>query len=130
MGDKGLTALHHAASTGEAATVGLLLECDASPDRGDHNGNTPLHMCAIANKRLPTSALMWGGADITAQNAKGNTVLHECALSGAKDVAFLIIENGAVDLRQIKNKDGQTPVELARMSGHTKCAETIETGQH
>merc|ERR1712113_1348560 len=80
----GWTALHHAAAIGDAAAAGLLLECDANPDIPDNEGNTPLHITAQNNKRLVTSCLMWGQAEITCVNKKGNTILHECALSGAK----------------------------------------------
>mmetsp|Transcript_6633 Transcript_6633/g.18742 ORF Transcript_6633/g.18742 Transcript_6633/m.18742 type:complete len:167 (-) Transcript_6633:87-587(-) len=129
----GRTALHWAAVAGESPAGALLVECDADVNLVDKDGNTPLHLSAVHNHRLVTSMLLWAGSDVLATNSKGNTALHEAAASNAKDVAWLILENGKVDeIRDVKNSDGKTPLELARESTEAddKLISVLETGQH
>mmetsp|Transcript_24924 Transcript_24924/g.57956 ORF Transcript_24924/g.57956 Transcript_24924/m.57956 type:complete len:166 (+) Transcript_24924:59-556(+) len=133
LDEDGKTALHWAAAAGDAAAGALLVECDANVNIADKDGNTPLHMTAVHNHRLVTSMLLWGGADVTLKNAKGNTALHEAAAANAKDVAWLIIENGKVDsIRQEKNNDGKSPIDLARENANIDEAlvHVLETGEH
>uniref|UniRef100_A0A7S4QD88 Uncharacterized protein n=1 Tax=Alexandrium monilatum TaxID=311494 RepID=A0A7S4QD88_9DINO len=131
--ESGRTALHWAAASGQAPSGALLVECDADVNITDKEGNTPLHLTAVHNHRLVTSMLLWGGADVRATNNKGNTPLHEAAAANAKDVAWLIIENGKVDeIRAEKNKDGKTPMDLARENAEVDPAllKVLETGEH
>jgi len=122
----GCTALHCAARNGEAAAGGLLVECDANVDLVDNEGNTALMIAGMQNKRLVASMLLWGGCDRKLVNAKGNTALHEAAAAGAQDVAWLIVENGGEDTVAIKNKEGQTPLDLASSSGNQELIEMLE----
>eukprot|EP00931_Biecheleriopsis_adriatica_P013940 TRINITY_DN115493_c0_g1_i1.p1 TRINITY_DN115493_c0_g1~~TRINITY_DN115493_c0_g1_i1.p1 ORF type:complete len:213 (-),score=62.86 TRINITY_DN115493_c0_g1_i1:77-676(-) len=122
----GNTALHCAALNGEAAAGSLLVECSASVDVTDAHGNTPLILAGIHDKRLSASMLLWAGAERDLQNEKGNTALHEAAISGAKDVAWLIVENGGERSVIIKNKDGKTPLELARQGTNEELVELLE----
>uniref|UniRef100_A0A7S0FVD2 Uncharacterized protein n=1 Tax=Pyrodinium bahamense TaxID=73915 RepID=A0A7S0FVD2_9DINO len=129
----GRTALHWAAAEDQAPAGALLVECDADVNVVDKDGNTPLHLTAVHNNRLVTSMLLWGGADVTAKNNKGNTALHEAAAANAKDVAWLIMENGKVDsIREEKNIDGKTPLDLARESQEpdSSLVKVFETGEH
>jgi len=136
--ENGYTALHMAAITGQCTAGSLLVESDAEIDARDLKGNTPLHMTAIHNHRLVTSMLMWGGADAEAQNHLGNTPLHEAAAAGAKDVIFLILDRkGDEGIKDIKNKAGFTPLDLAEQVLAAKKDELsqkvvtmIQTGEH
>jgi len=124
--ENGCTALHCAAKTGEAAAGGLLVECDADVNLVDQKGNTPLMYAGTNNKRLVASMLLWGGSDRHLVNDKGNTALHEAAAAGAQDVAWLIVENGGDVTVTVKNKDGKTPLDLARVSGNEELIEMLE----
>ncbi|CAE7711413.1 fem1c [Symbiodinium sp. CCMP2456] len=95
-----------------------LVECSADVNVVDAHGNTPLILAGIHDKRLVASMLLWGGAERDQQNLRGNTALHEAAISGAKDVAWLIVENGGERSVRIKNQDGKTPLDIAKESGH------------
>eukprot|EP00929_Paragymnodinium_shiwhaense_P006761 TRINITY_DN110721_c0_g1_i1.p1 TRINITY_DN110721_c0_g1~~TRINITY_DN110721_c0_g1_i1.p1 ORF type:complete len:170 (+),score=59.68 TRINITY_DN110721_c0_g1_i1:101-610(+) len=128
--EKGWTAMHHVASTNEAAAGALLAECGANTNVTDCEGNAPLHIAAIHGSRLVASMLLWGGGECDLENEKGNNPLHEAALHGSKDVAWLIVENGRQSAKDKKNKDGKLPADLAREAGHMKVAEVIETGDH
>merc|ERR1712232_380868 len=105
-------------------------DCGANTNIADSEGNTPLHIAAIAGSRLVASMLLWGGGECDIANLKGNTPLHEAAANGSKDVAWLIVENGRQDAKDKKNQDGMLPHELARQAGHLQVAEVIETGEH
>ncbi|CAE7901934.1 unnamed protein product, partial [Symbiodinium necroappetens] len=94
-----------------------LVECSADVNLVDAHGNTPLILAGIHDKRLVASMLLWGGAERDQQNHRGNTALHEAAISGAKDVAWLIVENGGERSVRIKNQDGKTPLDIAKESG-------------
>lgn len=123
---EGKTALMCAAMKGEAATGGLLVECDADINAADEDGNTALHLTGIHNKRLVTSMLLWGGSDRGLKNKLGNTALHEAVLRGNKDVAWLICENGGDHTAKVTNNDNKTPLDLAKEGGHTECIEILE----
>mmetsp|Transcript_40361 Transcript_40361/g.128263 ORF Transcript_40361/g.128263 Transcript_40361/m.128263 type:complete len:171 (-) Transcript_40361:41-553(-) len=129
----GRTPLHYVAESGEAAAGALLVECDATVNIADQDGNTPLHITAIHNRRLVTSMLLWGGAEVELTNNKGNTALHEAAASGAKDVAWLILENGKCDsIKDMRNADGKVPLQVAKEAEKVNQAliQVLETGQH
>lgn len=62
----GDTALHGAASGGDAQWVTLLIKLGANPDaKRSGDGCTPLHCAAINNKIDPMEALVAAGADVT-----------------------------------------------------------------
>jgi len=123
--ENGLTALHHAARAGEAASGGLLVECGADTNVPDSEGNTPLHLAGRHNKRLVASMLLWGGAERNAQNNLGNTALHEAALKGSQDVAWLITENGGEASVLIRNNDGLTPLEIVRRGDNQELIDML-----
>ncbi|CAE8631069.1 unnamed protein product, partial [Polarella glacialis] len=81
---------------------------------------------AIHDKRLVASMLLWGGSMREATNHKGNTALHLAAISGAKDVAWLIVENGGDHTVNTKNQDGKTPLEFAREGKNEELLEMLE----
>jgi hypothetical protein len=111
--ENGFTALHHCAQLGQAAAGSILVECGADTNVLDKDNNSPLHITAIHNKRLVASMLLWGGAKRDLVNDKGNTALHEAVIANAPHVIYLIVENGGEQTKDVKNKEGKTPVELA-----------------
>ncbi len=75
------TALHCAATHGDAELVGLLLERNADVDARSARGVTPLH-CAAFNGRLAASQLLVArGADVHAEDVDGHTALADAAYS-------------------------------------------------
>merc|ERR1712039_1068586 len=124
LDDNGRTPLHYAAMTGQATAGSTLLELDANPAIADNDGNTALHMTAIHGKQLVTSMLAWAMSasmcDMHCVNKKGNTALHEAALYDHEKVAWQVIEKSDVDMKEMKNADGKTAMDLAIASNSLK----------
>ncbi|XP_019744050.1 SH3 and multiple ankyrin repeat domains protein 3-like isoform X2 [Hippocampus comes] len=68
--------------------------------------------------------LLFYGADASSQNASGNTALHISALYNKESCVRVLLYRGAN--REAKNKHGQTPFQLAVMSGHFELGEIIK----
>ncbi|XP_029977753.1 LOW QUALITY PROTEIN: SH3 and multiple ankyrin repeat domains protein 1-like [Sphaeramia orbicularis] len=68
--------------------------------------------------------LLFYGADTTSQNASGNTALHISALYNKESCVRVLLYRGAN--KEAKNKHGQTPFQLAVMSGHFELGELIK----
>jgi ankyrin repeat protein len=107
--------LHVASQQGDLESVRALLAHGATVNQTDEQGWTPL-MLATRNGKTPTvKALLQAGADVTAVNSAGNAALHLAAANGRVDVckALLGVVNGDA-LKMMKNKEGATPVDLAK----------------
>ena len=122
----GTTPLLHAAKTGDAKVVALLLAHGANPlaavgrgvtsillaanvgtSESDRTGRRKTEADAIETIRL----LMKAGADLHAADSQGRTAAHGAALWGLTDVIRFLHENG-VDLTR-KDKRGLTPLQTA-----------------
>ncbi|XP_074475309.1 SH3 and multiple ankyrin repeat domains protein 1-like isoform X1 [Sebastes fasciatus] len=68
--------------------------------------------------------LLFYGADTSSQNASGNTALHISALYNKESCIRVLLYRGAN--KEAKNKHGQTPFQLAIMSGHFELGEIIK----
>mmetsp|Transcript_93180 Transcript_93180/g.164826 ORF Transcript_93180/g.164826 Transcript_93180/m.164826 type:complete len:180 (+) Transcript_93180:78-617(+) len=130
--DLGRTPLHVAAMTGEAATAASLCEFGADPSKQDNDGNTPIHLTAVYGKHLVTSMLCWAmsasGGDIHAVNSQGNTPLHEAAIHDHDKVAWQVMEKCDLDMKTMTNKDGKTPMDLAKEKEANKVLHLFKTG--
>ena len=122
---EGHTPLHVAAIHGETTVGAYITECGGDVHVKDKEGNTALHLAAINNKRLFVSMLLWGEADMLDTNNKGNTAMHEAAQRGHYQVIYVMMQNGGDDVKDVKNKDGKTPLDLAKESGDSETIECI-----
>ncbi|XP_077594355.1 SH3 and multiple ankyrin repeat domains protein 1-like [Stigmatopora nigra] len=68
--------------------------------------------------------LLFYGADASSRNASGNTALHISALYNKESCVRVLLYRGAN--REAKNKHGQTPFQLAVISGHFELGEIIK----
>jgi ankyrin repeat protein len=125
----GATALHWAYFGGSRGVIDALLAAGADPTARDSSLQcTPraFGICAPAN---------WGFLELVQERLREDpslaslddgvtTPLHEAARSGSLDVIRALLDAGAP--RDVRNKAGLIPAEVARASGHGEAAELLE----
>jgi ankyrin repeat protein len=107
--------IHEAAKRGYEDQLEEVLATNKSEvHRKDTLGNTPLHWAASGGHYQATDLLIKRGADVNAVNNAGDTPLHRAAWKGGPKVCELLINAGAGPSRNIQNKEGKSPLNLAR----------------
>uniref|UniRef100_A0A3Q2QCQ0 SH3 and multiple ankyrin repeat domains 1 n=1 Tax=Fundulus heteroclitus TaxID=8078 RepID=A0A3Q2QCQ0_FUNHE len=123
---RGLTPLYHTVLTGgDTSCCETLLYHHAKLGIRDENGWDETHQQACQNGNSQhLEHLLFYGADSSSQNASGNTALHICALYNKESCARILLYRGAS--KEMKNNSGQTPFQVAVMSGHFELGEIIK----
>src|SRR5690349_8359056 len=75
-GHEGLTVLHYAAITGQAAAMEALVARGAAINAADNRGRTALHYAAMSEHIAAMEALIAMGAAADARDHRGRTPLH------------------------------------------------------
>lgn len=119
----GKSALHLAASRGDAATMALLLSRGADKEAVSRIGETPLHLAASAGHCATVQTLLDHGAKIEATNDDIETPLHLAALQGHTRVIHLLLDRGAA-LHAISHPR-KTALHMAARGGHTECVQAL-----
>ncbi|KAJ3217235.1 hypothetical protein HDU67_008257 [Dinochytrium kinnereticum] len=83
----------------------------ANPDLRNCTGDTPLTL-AVQSLNIVIK-LMQAKADVNLANDHGNTALHYACFWRRKELALLLVENGAI--LNVKNKYGKLPLDRAMM---------------
>ena len=118
----GGTALHEACIRGRFEVARLLIEKGADLNAMDNSGKTPLyHVCSrnLEGALLFARLLLDHGADVN-QTLNGNTPLHVACSIGFKDMARLLLENGAD--HELTNNVGNKPFQCAENPEEFKAA--------
>jgi len=109
----GSTALHWAASSGDAALTEALLKAGASVKAVTRiGGMSPLFLAAKAGNAQIVGSLLKAGASATESNANGTTVLMIAASSGSGPTVGLLLDAGA-DPNAKDLTNGQTALMFA-----------------
>ena len=109
----GMTALHWAATNGDAALTQMLLAAGANIRATTRLGGiTALHMASQAGHAQVVAALIAAGADRNAPTATGATPLMLAARSGNTDTVTRLVETGA-DINAKEKGFGQTALMVA-----------------
>ncbi|XP_058476326.1 SH3 and multiple ankyrin repeat domains protein 1-like isoform X2 [Solea solea] len=135
----GLTPLYHTVLTGGDTTCcETLLYYRAKLGTRDENGwdeshqhrdeeefgMEEMHKACQNGFSQHLEHLLFYGADTSSQNASGNSALHISALYDKESCVRVLLYRGAN--KEAKNKHGQTPFQLAVMSGHFELGEIIK----
>lgn len=125
-GEKGRSALHDAASRGDAERLQLLINAGLSATLRDDDGATPLHYAALPNGAFPADSetsrslnaartLIALGADVNATTTAAKaTPLHVAAMNGKTELVALLLLSGAD--ASLKNAAGATAERFAKAS--------------
>ncbi|MCA8945826.1 MAG: ankyrin repeat domain-containing protein [Planctomycetes bacterium] len=116
---EGSIAFSFAALKNDVRVLNVLLAAGADPNAHTASLQTPLHLAAREGASDALAVLLKAGAKPNAQDDTGDTPLHEAAESrrpsfgkeAVIECVKLLLKHGAD--RTIKNKDGQTPLDVA-----------------
>jgi ankyrin repeat protein len=116
----GMTALHWAAETGNAALAEMLLYGGANLGAVTRLGEyTPLHLASRAGRTNVVRVLVDAGADLEARTSTGAvTPLHFAAASGRLEAVEALLKGGA-KVDPVETTSGQTPLMFAAAAGRT-----------
>jgi ankyrin repeat protein len=121
------TPLHLASLTGNGKVAVVLLRRGADMDARNDVKWTPLHMASQEGHSHVVEALLAHGADVDSE-AGVVTALHLATYYGHVEVVRMLIERHAY--LRTRDKDGETPLELARlaeMRNHHEIARILRT---
>jgi ankyrin repeat protein len=97
--DKGLTALHLAATNGFSSLFIPYINAGAEFGRSDKNGKTPLYLICtledITKMKNLISTFLQAGIDIDMIDEKGSTCLHYATRYKVEPTILYLLENGA-----------------------------------
>ncbi|EFJ30981.1 hypothetical protein SELMODRAFT_88643 [Selaginella moellendorffii] len=122
--------LYQAVHNGNHQLVKSLRRDGASLEFLDKEGRTPLILaCARQDLFDMVVTLLNLGANINAYRpgSNGGFPLHHAAKRGLERTVILLISRGADPL--CINDDGQTPLDMARLRGHTSIVRIIEASE-
>jgi ankyrin repeat protein len=120
--------LETAISLGEENVVRLLLFMGADvEERGMYN-MTPLLRAAFKGRLTIVKILVEAGADMKARDKDGWTVLHCAAHGGDVELVQFLFDNGALELLDVTDEDGDTPLHRAARSHLPVAQMLVERG--
>lgn len=125
---KGLTPLMTACMFGKFATAALLLGSGALAHLTDINGDTALHWASYKGHFELIRLLIYSGADLRKPDYFGSSPLHLACLSGNVSCVKILSQKSKVELDP-RDKNGKTPLQLARGHHHTDIVEILESEQ-
>lgn len=129
---EGWTALHYAATTGQADVIRLLIEKNSYIDAESPNKTTPLMIAARFNHQPAAKALLEGGADPTKTNEAGFTARDYATENNNRDLAFwLEMEEIAFTQRYLKrlpNPPADASLESVVIDSGGSVVKTVEPG--
>lgn len=126
----GMTALHWAASRGDAATAQVLLFAGARTSAVTRNGNyTPLHIASRNGRGDVVKLLLARGADATlATTSGGATALHFASAHGDSTAIDALLRAPGVDADAREEAYEQTPLMWAAAANRVAAIRLLVAG--
>ncbi|CAH0481628.1 unnamed protein product [Peronospora belbahrii] len=122
----GMTAMHYAASTGNAALVSLLVSYGADVNQTDSRGATALHWAVFEGFQYTAMLLVGYKANQKICDSEKQTPLMiASALGDAFLAKQLVIEGAPV---KAKDKHGRTAIDIARQGAHFDTVSALKAG--
>ncbi|GKT47789.1 ankyrin-1 [Colletotrichum spaethianum] len=115
------TVLHCAIGSTDSEVCQMLLRKDGGYliNAVDQNGQTPLHIAAMAGSNAMVTLLLDNGADPKRVDSHGRTSLHCAIQSENLDASRALIQKAADFLVHTGDRHGQTPLHAAAIAGST-----------
>jgi len=122
----GMTALHFAASRGDADLAAMLIYAGANVSAVTRVGSyTALHVASQAGSRTVVDVLLKAGADVKARTTStGVTPLHLAAEAGSAPVITALLDRGA-EIDPKEAEWGQTPLIFAAANNRVDAIKTL-----
>lgn len=121
----GWSILHYAANMGIHERCQQLLKHGVGVDPVDKEGTTPLMEAARMGHLLCADALIMCGAKLDRRDKRGWSALHFAGYYGRTSMCRALLLAGAT--KSMRNRDLQSPAELALMRKHVRTAQAIST---
>ncbi|KAK8951857.1 Ankyrin repeat domain-containing protein 2 [Platanthera zijinensis] len=118
------SAVHQAASVGDAEALKNALAAGSDKDEEDSEGRRALHFACGYGEVECARILLEAGAAVDALDKNKNTALHYAAGYGRKECVALLLEHGAAVTLQ--NLDGKTPIDVARLNNQDEVLKLLE----
>ncbi|KAE8448954.1 hypothetical protein EG329_008750 [Mollisiaceae sp. DMI_Dod_QoI] len=123
----GDTALHIASRSGLVDFAEELLRHEADTNLPNYHGFAPLHISAHYGHSRIVQLLLRFGANVDQEDPRGNTTLHFASMTIQEDIVRILL--GAGCKKQIVNKDGDTPLALAKRNESVEVETLLELDQ-
>jgi len=119
----GCNALHLAATQNQLEVVQMLLPYKEFLEAQAKDGRTPLLTAVAEHNYQVFEALLKAGANVRAVDNDGFNALHVAAQNNCFSFAYKLTAHK--DLFRVRNKAGQTPLEIAMAKGHEDIARIL-----
>ncbi|XP_067279320.1 ankycorbin isoform X2 [Pseudorasbora parva] len=127
LDSEGKSALHVAATQGQAECLAVILAHGADVSLQDASGFTALHLAAKNNHPECAKKLLQTKCVVDAPDSSGKMALHHAAASGNTVIVQLLCEHKCHV--NFKDSDGMTPLLLSARHAHTEvCRSLLDWG--
>ncbi|XP_075247053.1 uncharacterized protein LOC142340364 [Convolutriloba macropyga] len=121
---RGYTCLHYISpfeGSSDIITKLILEECEVN--KPARNGQTALHLSALAGRLDHCEILIRNGAWLECEDQDGNRALHLAAYAGHSEIVSLLIESGAK--YRSCGQNGMSAMHMAASTGRVDCCKLL-----
>ncbi|KAJ8411257.1 hypothetical protein AAFF_G00172630 [Aldrovandia affinis] len=118
------TAVHEAASQGQALQLQQLIQSGASVNIVAVDSITPLHEACVQGQAQCVRLLLDAGAQVDARNVDGSTPLCDACSAGSLECVQLLLERGATVNPTLTSRT-TSPLHEACMGGNSDCVRLV-----